>query len=398
MVYCFWRSVIPLQQFRDQWASFDRVGLVQPRSTFIDSENRPFYVQYISDDVPDGAVELLRYYNKDTDEYIILANGIWLNPIKIKDADFEISPLPFNHKELPFWDVKFDVFGVDFFYGKSLPDRLKSMQDVLNVLTNMLLDQSFLTIFKPILTAGTDSIEDDFMRPGRRTPIDTQGLPLKDQYMVLDPGAPTGWHQFILEYTRRVMEEASVDKVSQGVAGVGDRVTAEEIKTAAEGVASLLGMFARFVNTGIKRKAMLKGANILQFWTDENSPIYKKVLGPNAAEDINAAFNSFEIDNTVLTNGKRGMKIIEMFSPNAELPKRSEIKARAKILELENNKPVEVVAVPTQYLRDMKFDIELIPDVSIGLNIVRNDWSSSMFVRTFKTSCIDLSLSGRDLP
>lgn len=363
MVYCYWRNVIPFQQFRDQWATFDRVGLVQPRKTFLQSEKIPYFVDYISDDVPDGSVELIRYYNKDTDEYVIIANGIWLNPLVLKGDNWEVSPLPFNHKELPFWDIKFDVFGTDFFYGKSLPDRLKSMQDVLNVLTNMLLDQSFLTIFKPILTSGTDSIEDDFMRPGRRTPIDTQGLPLKDQYMVLDVGAPTGWHQFILEYTRRVMEESSVDKVSQGIAGVGDRVTAEEIKTAAEGVASLLGMFARFVNVGLKRKAMLKASNILQFWTNPDTPVHRKILGPDADKELNKAFNSFEIDNTTFSNGKRGMSIIEIFSDEKDLPKRNELKARAKVLGLENNKEVEIVAVPAQYIREFKFDVELVPDV-----------------------------------
>lgn len=361
MVYCFWRSVVPFQKFRDEWAAFDRVKLVGPHSSHTGEEG-PSYLDFISEGVPEGSVELIRYYNKDTDEYVILANGIWLNPITVGDENFEISPLPFNHKELPFWDIKFDVFGTDFFYGKSLPDRLKSMQDVLNVLTNMLLDQSFLTIFPPLLTSGVDQIEDDFLRPGRRTPIDTQGLPLKDQYTTLDMGVPTGWHQFILEYTRKVMEEASIDKVSQGVAGVGDRVTAEEIKTAAQGVAAFLGMFARFVNSGIKRKAQLRTANIMQFWTDEDNPIYKNILGSDSTKEMNQAFNSFEIENTILADGRRGMKIIEIYGKKSKLPTRTDIKARAKVLELENNKAIEVVAVPAEYIRQFLFDVELIPN------------------------------------
>ena len=184
-----------------------------------------------------------------------------------------IAPLPFTHKELPFWDVKFDFYG-DFFYGKSLPDRLKSMQDVLNVLTNMLLDQSFLTIFPPLLTSGFDSIEDDYLRPGRRTPIDTQGLPLNQAFMTLDLGTPGNWHQFILEYTKNIMEQASVDQIQSGQAGVGERTTAQEIRTASEGVAAMLGLFQRMINTGIRRKALLRGANILQFWTTKDSPVF----------------------------------------------------------------------------------------------------------------------------
>lgn len=361
--YCFWRKIQPLSEFQQDWAMFDRVGLVQPQaSQNTDEENQPYYLDFISDDVPDGSVEIIRYYNKEVDEYVFIANGIWLNPIKIGDEKMEISPLPFNHKELPFWDIRFDLFGSDFFFGKSLPDRLKSLQDVLNVLTNMLLDQSFLTIFPPMLTSGIDSIEDDYLRPGRRTPVDAQGLSLKDQYMTIDMGTPTGWHQFILEYTRKVMEESSVDKVSSGVAGAGDRTTAEEIKTAAQGVTAMLGLFAKLVNSGIKRKAALRSANIMQFWTDSDNPIYKKVLGPNADEEINTAFNSFEIDNASLTNGKRGMRIIEMFADKNTMPTKREIKTRAAVLTAEAGKPVEVLAVPNQYIREFLFDIELVPN------------------------------------
>ena len=361
MPYCFWRKTMTHTSFREDWASFDRAVLVQPNETqSADDESRPFYLDYISSGVQDGEVELIRYYNKDVDEYIIIANGIWLNPIKVKGNKFEISPLPFNHKELPFWEIKFDFFGSDFFYGKSLPDRLKSMQDVLNVLTNMLLDQSFMTIFPPLLTAGFDPIEDDYLRPGRRTPVETQGLPLKDQYLKLDLGTPSGWHQFILEYTRKIMEESSVDQVTQGIAGVGERTTAEEIRTAASGVASLLGLFARLVNYGIKRKALLRGKNILQFWTDPKHPIMKNILGADAVKDLNKAFNSFDIENGILTNGKRGLKIIEIFSNKKQLPTKKQLKTRASIIELETGKPTEVVSVTGDYIRNMNFDVKLI--------------------------------------
>ena len=362
MPFCFWRKIINFTEFRESWASFDRTALVHPNVVMReDEEARPFYKDYISDGVPEGHVEIIRYYNRDVDEYIVLANGVWLNPITDKGGEMKISPLPFNHKELPFWEIKFDFFGSDFFYGKSLPDRLKSMQDVLNVLTNMLLDQSFLTIFPPLLTAGFDPIEDDYLRPGRRTPVDTQGLPLSQQYMQLEMGTPTGWHQFILNYTRKIMEESSVDQVTQGIAGVGERVTAEEIRTAASGVASLLGLFARLINYGIKRKAFLRGKNILQFWTDKKNPVFKNILGEGSGSELNKAFNSFQIDNGILTDGKRGIKIVEIFADRNQMPTRAEIMARGRVTEVETGKPTEIVAVPAEYIRNMEFDIKLVP-------------------------------------
>lgn len=356
MDYCFWRTVVPESKFKSMWGHYSQCKYVQPQRTFGDKENRPFYADFITGTVAEGMIEIIRYYNKCTDEFVILANGVWLNPIKSSSGQ-EISPLPFNHKELPFWDIKFDFFGADFFYGKSLPDRLKSLQDVLNVLTNMLLDQSFLTIFPPLLTNGFDSIEDDYLRPGRRTPIDTQGLPINQAFMKLDLGTPSGWHQYIIEYTKKIMEQSSVDQVSSGQAGVGGRTTAQEIRTAAEGVASLIGLFGRFVNYGVKRKAYLKAKNILQFWNDPSSPHTQRFSSDGSPMRKRGAYNTFRVPNATMTSGKRGQQVIEMFRKNKDRPSKSELTSRALLHEAETGKKMEIIATDPSYLRDLEFDV-----------------------------------------
>ncbi len=366
MPYCFWRNSMPYQQFLQDFASYGRATLVSPYENHeSETDDRPEYLDYIGDTIEEGDVEVIRYYNKDTDEYIITANGVWLNPLMLEEEEMEVSPLPFNHKELPFWDIKYELFDGSFFYGKSLPDKLKSIQDVMNVLTNMLLDQSFLTVFKPILTAGFDGIEDDFLRPGRRTPVDTQGLSIRESYVELDMSTPGGWHQFILGYMKNMAEEASVDQVTQGIAGGGDRTTAREIGVAAQGVASMLGLFIRIVKTGIKRKALLRGKNILQFWTDENSPIIQKILGSGGTEKMKEAFNIFKIDNTVMTSGERGSKVIEMYSNKNKLPSKTSLQTRAGVFELQTGRKIEIISIPAEYIRDLDFDIKLVANPKV---------------------------------
>lgn len=361
MDYCFWRTVVTESKFKSTWGGYAQSKFVKPHRVYGEKEQKPFYADFISGTVGEGMVEIIRYYNKCSDEYVVLANGVWLNPVYAKSGA-EISPLPFNHKELPFWDMKFDFFGADFFYGKSLPDRLKSLQDVLNVLTNMLLDQSFLTIFPPLLTNGFDAIEDDYLRPGRRTPIDTQGLPINQAFMKLDLGTPSGWHQYILEYTKKIMEQSSLDQVSSGQAGVGGRTTAQEIRVAAEGVTSILGLFGRFVNYGIKRKSLLKAGNIMQFWTDANSPMIQRILGDGSIAKVKGAFNTFKIGNTVLTSGKRGQKIIEMYKDGKDRPSKSKLSSRAVLHEAETGKKIEIIAIDPAYIRDF------LPDVTVVSN------------------------------
>ena len=359
MPYCFRRYVIPYSTFIDDFAGYARWDLVKPKMTDISSAgiaNKPFYKDFVSIDVEDGNVEIIQYYNKDTDEYVLLANGIWLNPL----PDFSVAPNPFAHKRLPFWSSRFDTLGTDFFYGKSLVDRLQSMQDVLNVLTNMLLDQSFLTVFPPILTAGIDPIEEDYLRPGRRVPVDTQGLPLNQAFMKLDLGAPSGFHQFILEYTQKILEQSSLDQVNSGTAGVGGRTTSKEIQQAAAGVESVLGVFGVLLNTGIKNKAYLRCANILQFGTDPKSPLISNMVGK---EDgiYKDAFNIVSKDNASLAGGKIGKKVYAMYPNKQNFPSPSEVKTQAALSQIESGKPVEIHAITPDYIRNLQFEIRLVP-------------------------------------
>ena len=366
---CFWRHVMSHQQFLQDFGMFAKSVHVKPhKTTYGDNEPRPYYQDYISPDIRDGDVEVIRRYDRENDQYIIEANCVWLNPIKTKKTNEEVSPLPFNHKELPFFDIRYQQFSSDFFYGRGLPDKLKPMQDVLDVLTNMLLDQSFLTIFPPMLTNGFDSIEDDYLRPGRRTPVDTGGLPINQAFMKLDLGTPGNWHQFILEYTRKIMEESSIDKVSSGQAGAGDRTTAQEIRVAAEGVSAMLGLFGRWVKYGVKRKAFLRTKNIAQFWMDSKSPMIEKLGGEGASGEANKAFNTFKIDSAILSNGKRGQKIIEMYKNKNDRPTAEQQKIKSQVYEITNNRKIEYVALDPDYIRDMDFDIKLVPSTKNDAN------------------------------
>src|SRR3990167_902260 len=360
MPYAFWRSRMPESEFKLKLGHYPKAVNVRPYSTYNGEHgNRPFYLDYISNDVAEGHVEVLRYYNQDTDEFVICANGIWLNPMTEKTTEV-VMPIPFAHKSLPFWKAIYEPFGADFFYGKSLPDKLKAMQDVINVLHNMMLDQAFLTIFPPLLIAGQDDIEDDYLRPGRRIPVDDP-----NNFKELAMSTPGNFHQFILQYTKRVLEESSLDAVNQGVAGSGERVTATEINRAAQGVASIIGLFHSFIRWAVKDKDRLRIKNIMQFYT---APLLEQILGEGGSEEVKKAFNIFKIEDTTLSSGKLGVKIIEMFRSREALPAQTELKAQARLQEIETGKKIEKVAITPEYIRNFEFDIKIVPNTSTEMS------------------------------
>lgn len=355
--YSFWRKIMDYAKFKELYGHYKKAELVEgKKSAQTVGGVIPYYMDYISSDVVEGQVELIRLYDSMNDQYIMIANGLWINPL---GAVEEVQPMPWTHKEQPFYSAIYEPFGM-FFYGKSLPNKLSSMQDVLNVLQNMMMDQSFLSIFTPIITAGFDDFEDDFIRPGRKTSIDTGGLSLQSAIMPLQFPTPTGWHQYILEYTRRIMEESSLDRTSSGQTGTGsERTTAFEIQVAASGVASILTMVARYLNSAIKRKATLRIKNLLQFGFQPNATIVPGVL---ADKDTTKPFATFSFANTKLSKGERGARILELYRSEEDLPGVEQTEARAVVASIEQGKKIEVTAIAPQYIRDVSFDVKLALD------------------------------------
>lgn len=352
---CFRRKRMNLSKFRDTMGHYKKASLVNGKvSVNKNTVSVPYYNDFISNDVLDGDVEVLYFFDIVNDEFIIIANGIWINPLGPTEI---VQPLPWNHKESPFYNAINEPFGI-FFYGKSMPNRLSSMADILNVLQNMMIDQSFLSIFTPILTAGFDGFEDDWLRPGRHTSIDTGGVSLSNAIMPLQFPTPNGWHQYILEYTRRIMEEASIDRVSQGQAGGGaERTTAYEIQTAAAGVAAALTTVVRYVNAAIKRKAKLRMKNILQFGFNPKSPLIPGVL---ADTDTTKPFSTFSFAGTKLSDGKRGTRILELYRSEEALPPREVTEARATVSSIERGQTIEITAITPDYIRNgVDYDIIL---------------------------------------
>lgn len=362
-----WREILDYDEFIVKYGSFDKAAEI-PAFSNVAADDFPAYRDDASKHFGDGKVEVLHIYKKNTDEYIILANGFILNPLKLENGTVTTYPMPFKHKSLPFFSMKFESLSSNFFYGKSMPDKLSASNDMLNVMTNMTFDQSVMALYSPIITSSTDYIEDDFLKPGRRIAIDTNGLPIDSVIKELKISPPSGWYQYILSYTKNIIEEASVDALSSGsTSGLADRTTAKAVETAAAGVASALSYFGLQIREAVKDKTRLRIGNILQVYFDKSNPLAHKIIGEKISY-INSAFNEFSIENAELSPGKdgkvtRGKKIIEIYSSKEEMPTGDELEARAVVEKVTTGKDIEIVALPSDYFRDMfKFDVKVTAD------------------------------------
>jgi len=146
-----WRITPSLEQFRaefknstDPYIIKDNIDKVKSASaTYVAYGNvqsqRPFFQMPKDLISTSNRVEVLKYYNKSTDKFIIIVNDVVLRD----------GPLPYNHKKLPFSIVKF----IDFphqFYGVGIPAVVESLQSEDETLRNMAMEALKKSIWRAV--------------------------------------------------------------------------------------------------------------------------------------------------------------------------------------------------------------------------------------------------------
>ena len=346
---CVWRKIMRFNDFRAEFAGWEESKYVLPGGDLTDET---FFSNFVTEEVREqnsDLVEVIRYYNRDADEFVILANGVWVNPIGNK-----VCPIPFNHKQLPFFSIVFEPFSSDFPYGKSLPDKMLNEQDAINALYNMMLDQAYVSIHKPLVTGDEDAIDDVELVPGK---INYIGADIKN-VLELDITPPQAAHFNMIQLMQNSLQQSSVDSVQQGQ--TGEAGTATEVRAAAAAAARQFLLFLQFVFHGYKRKARLRVGNILQFFTSPSQ--IEKILGEDGEEKFKEAFQSFKLDDVQMLNGKQGSRIIEMVGEDEMEEKMNNRETERMELEPKN---MEKFYVTPEYIRSFEYDVEPIPESTI---------------------------------
>ena len=178
-----------------------------------------------NEDVDDNEVEQWYYFNKDTDEMVIIADGIWINPM----GTDTVAPLPWNHKKLPFWAAVMEPLQEDIFYGRSMADKLISMVDTQDALFDRMLDQLALAVHKPILTRkNATQFTRGFMQPGAVIQVKGSGA-ITNDVGTLDVQEPSQAHIQMLQIIQNRLDRTAI--TSETSAQGGERKTATQETT-----------------------------------------------------------------------------------------------------------------------------------------------------------------------
>lgn len=353
-----WRSIVHIDTFRAEFAKYRTVEFVARGGDVV---NDTFFKNFVMAGIDDDKVEVIRYFNKSNDEFHIVANGVLLTP--------RVSPLPWAHKEkgmgYPFWSTIYEPYDEYWFYGKSLAEKLRSNQDTLDALYRMLLDQTFLSIHKPVLTSAVEEIEDDMLRPGRKIPVSDV-----NEWKELDISSPNGSQFQMFDIVRQSIEDASASDSATGLRSQGEK-TATQASIEQQGAMTLLSMFKTFMEWGAERKAKLRVETQLQFY-----PL------PIGMEDGKVKYRKLRVDNVPLIGSPRtGSIILKFVQDRAELGpvvkleesmrKRFEDKYGKTfdhISVIKLNEGLEEVSITPEFLEGFNVGLKVIADSSVKMS------------------------------
>jgi len=253
--FVIWRKVYSYSEAQTKYNGvYENFKFVQPGvQTVYDDANRSFYNVY-DPNMRSEDVEEIVYWNKNLDVKIITVNGVMLT-----DVD---NPNPRKDKLYPFDKFGYEPINNRFFYYKSLAFKLQHDADIVNTLYQMVIDGTYLSIFKPMVNVGGEIIASDVIVPGAVTTLSDPNADLR----AINVGSDLKSGLETLSVVERSINESSQEPLQQGGAAGGTQ-TAYEISKMEQNANTVLGLFLQMIAKHVRDFGKLRLGDIIQYLT-----------------------------------------------------------------------------------------------------------------------------------
>jgi len=333
------------EAFLAEWSGYTAAEEVQEAHYLERGDIETFFGEKQSDitGIRRGKIDVLRYYNKLKNEYIVFANGV----------EIFFSPLLWgrNKKLYPFAKTVFENFSnSNFFWGNSLPNILMGDQDVANSFINLMVDKTYRSLNSPMLIDVNNrdafALEDEYVTGDTKIYVNNV-----DGVKPMPQNGVSAADFQMLDKIVRGLDTASTDAVQQGVSGSGS--TAREIVIANERADEVKGLFYTQLKDLWVQKNVLRVQTILLQYSN-----LKKVtlIVGEAKRDIFK--NQFNLNNTTLSDGTQGILQIDVFEGKESFPNQRELDTQEFQARL-MGKNMEVMAITADYLDNFEYYIQI---------------------------------------
>lgn len=341
--WVIWRKVYAYSEAQIKYNGvYDNFKYVRPGvQTIYDDANRQFYYVY-DPNMRSEDVEEVMYWNKNLDLKIIMVNRVMLTPHN--------NPNPRKDKLYPFDKFGYEPINNRFFYYKSLAFKLQHDADIVNTLYQMVIDGTYLSIFKPMVNVGGEIIASDVIVPGSVTTLSDPNADLR----AINVGSDLKAGLETLSVVEQSINESSQEPLQQGLDTAGG-TTAYEISRIENNANTILGLFLQMIAQHVKDFGKLRLGDIIQYMT------VPEVIKLEGKEDADLVYKTFFLNSK---NGNDKNKKIK-FDPEMpdELDKDSYMQESYNLFIQEREKEMEIARVNPALFRNLKFMVTQSPDV-----------------------------------
>ncbi len=340
-----WKRILSKQSFNEEFKKYPNYKYVKPGSYASVIDAATFYNVKDSQLTP-NSVEVLDWYNKQKDRLVRMANGVILYD----------GPIPFTHKKYPFAHGIFEPFATDAFYGRSLPDKIASDQDITNTFWRMMVTQNLLSIYKPILTDDPDYIQEYPLQAGRMFPVSDI-----TKYKVMNELTGPDNSQFqMLQLALKFANDNSGGILgAQGPNPGKGKMTARQALLMEEQAKQALGLNVKTLEAFDIQCLNLRTPNFLQFYPSQDKA--QSITGEDSSKG--QFLRVLRIDNTELSDGTHGTSIIKIARNTKALPSQGDLNTEEEVASMQGDN-IEVHAITPEYIRNVAFDVQIVGDSS----------------------------------
>lgn len=336
--YMFVAEIVPYENAKTIFGKWERWKYV-PRNLkevyeSVDSGETDYY-NWTSRELEKNMVEVIRYYDKNANEMMIMCNGVMMLP-----AGFPLTAVS-PSGEYPV--AKGDIDPFQFFaYSKSFPNKTKVDQQVLDeVLRNLILklQQSFSP---PMANNSNRVLSRRIFFPGTIT----RGVNTDKVKPLLDSIGVTNSDFQMFQLIKEGINEKTVSPVFSGDT-LPSRTTATQVLETKKQQMMKLGMTIWGVISLERQLAWLRIYNILANWT---KPVDKRV--DKLKSELKDVYRTVTIDSK-FDDGVPGRTIIDFDPAGTELDS-YQIEAENKMLSRPGGKKVRKYYLNGKELRQLK--------------------------------------------
>ena len=341
--WLIWRKVYSFSEAQTKYNGvYDNFKYVKPGvQTIYDDANRTFYYVY-DPNMRQEDVEEVVYWNKNLDLKIIMVNGVMLTA--------HDNPNPRKDKLYPFDKFVYEPINNRFFYGKSLAFKLQHDAEIVNTLYQMVIDGTYLAIFKPMVNRGGEIIASDVIVPGAVTTLSDPNANLE----AINVGSDLKAGLEMLSTVEQSINESSQEPLQQGIDDSKSGTTAYEISRLEQNANTVLGLFLQMIAKHVKDFGKLRLGDIIQYLT---LPEVVQITG-----EPETVYKTFFLKAPEKGAGKNRKIEFDSELPD-EMTDDEYLSASYDIKVMEEEKDMEIAKVNPGIFRELQYICTVSPDV-----------------------------------